>query len=139
MTAFMAMKIYNTHAVLPAKTETIMDKCSKHQIELECMGGCSAHRDNWYCPECDKEEVSAKQTNTVAGQNQLFVNWPKDGSRYLCNSDNPMPENIPAGSRWAHAEVECIGDDYGGLSGGGDYDRMQCKICGASWWSELPD
>ena len=30
-------------------------KCSKHGTDLECMGGCSAHRDNWYCPKCDEE------------------------------------------------------------------------------------
>lgn len=32
-------------------------RCDKHGIELECLGGCSAHRDNWYCPKCDKEKV----------------------------------------------------------------------------------
>jgi len=31
-------------------------KCKKHGIELSCMGGRSAHRSNWYCVECDKEE-----------------------------------------------------------------------------------
>jgi len=29
--------------------------CVRHNIHLVCIGGCSAHRDNWYCPECDKE------------------------------------------------------------------------------------
>jgi len=35
--------------------------CAKHKIHLECMGGCSAHRDNWYCTECDKEDDSFKR------------------------------------------------------------------------------
>jgi hypothetical protein len=30
--------------------------CSKHKIEKECYAGCSAHIDNWYCPECKKEK-----------------------------------------------------------------------------------
>ena len=32
-------------------------KCSKHGTDLECMGGCSAHPDNWYCPKCDAEDL----------------------------------------------------------------------------------
>ena len=36
-------------------------RCKKHDIDLECMGGCSAHRDNWYCPKCDAEEVIRKE------------------------------------------------------------------------------
>lgn len=34
-----------------------MDRCEKHNVELECLAGCSAHPDNWYCPECKKEPM----------------------------------------------------------------------------------
>ncbi len=30
-----------------------MQKCEKHNIKLECMGGRNAQRSNWYCPKCD--------------------------------------------------------------------------------------
>jgi len=30
-----------------------MQMCPIHKIPLSCMGGCSAHRSNWYCPECE--------------------------------------------------------------------------------------
>lgn len=35
--------------------------CEKHNISLECLAGCSAHRDNWYCSECNKEEITQGQ------------------------------------------------------------------------------
>ena len=41
-----------------------MLKCDKHKIDLACMGGRSAHRDNWYCPECDEEAERSKRTAT---------------------------------------------------------------------------
>ena len=31
--------------------------CQKHQVSLECMGGRSAHRSNWYCPTCHEEKT----------------------------------------------------------------------------------
>ncbi|HEY9200732.1 MAG TPA: hypothetical protein VIQ81_03960 [Gammaproteobacteria bacterium] len=68
---------------------------------------------------------------------ELPVSWPKDGTRYLCNSVHPMPKGAPG--QWAHADAEIIDEDYGGLSGGGDYDRCRCKNCGVEWWSQLPD
>ena len=37
-----------------------MDKCKKHDVSLECLAGHSAHPDNWYCPECDKEDGAEK-------------------------------------------------------------------------------
>lgn len=33
--------------------------CEKHKRSLEPMGGCSAHIDNWYCPDCYAEEMEA--------------------------------------------------------------------------------
>jgi len=32
--------------------------CKKHKIEKECLAGCGAHPDNWYCPECEKEKIN---------------------------------------------------------------------------------
>lgn len=68
-----------------------------------------------------------------------FDDWPKDGPRFVCSPEQPMPAETPTGSQWAHSDIESVGEDYGGLSGGGDYDRMRCKSCGIKWWSELPD
>ena len=31
-------------------------RCEKHNIDMECMGGRSAHPSNWYCPACDEIE-----------------------------------------------------------------------------------
>ena len=31
-------------------------RCNKHDKELECLAGGSAHPGNWFCSECDSEE-----------------------------------------------------------------------------------
>jgi len=38
-------------------------------------------------------------------------------------------------------EIACrnIGAEYGGLSGGGDYDKHKCSACGNTAYIELPD
>lgn len=59
-------------------------KCAKHKIDLECRGGCSAHRDNWYCPECENGNAS--------GSNELLSGAPAfvEALRILAH-DNNMP------------------------------------------------
>ncbi len=43
-------------------------RCEKHNCDLECMAGRNAHRSNWYCAVCDKEEdfLAVKQKATEA-------------------------------------------------------------------------
>lgn len=34
-----------------------MDKCKVHPyMKLKCLGGHSAHPNNWYCPMCDASD-----------------------------------------------------------------------------------
>lgn len=32
-----------------------------------------------------------------------------------------------------------VEDEYGGLAGGGDYEKWRCDTCGKVTWVELPD
>jgi hypothetical protein len=57
--------------------------------------------------------------------------------RYLCSPEYPMPADCPPNSRWAHTNVEEVGDQEDGYPGG-DIQRMRCKDCGETWWTELP-
>jgi hypothetical protein len=45
-------------------------KCDKHNRAMECMAGRSAHRSNWYCPECDKDK---RITELTEERNSLRV------------------------------------------------------------------
>jgi hypothetical protein len=55
--------------------------------------------------------------------------------RYLCSPEHLMPTT--AGGRWAHTNVEEIGDQVDNYPCG-DLQRMRCRDCGATWWTELP-
>lgn len=67
----------------------------------------------------------------------ILDDWPTDNGRYLCSPSRPMPQG--AEGRWAHTNIEVVGEDCGGLGDGGSYERCRCKDCGAIWWSTLPD
>lgn len=53
-------------------------KCKKHNTDLECMGGRSAHPSNWYCPTCDKESelkealIKKIEEETAEDSNEVF-------------------------------------------------------------------
>jgi hypothetical protein len=48
------------------------------------------------------------------------------------------PERIAAeGNRWAHEQVEEVGDQEPGWPGG-DMQRYRCLDCGTEWTQELP-
>lgn len=54
-------------------------KCDKHGVLLECIGGCSAHWDNWYCPVClcdaQKEDLKkSRKTDEVFGDTETLLN-----------------------------------------------------------------
>lgn len=54
-----------------------------------------------------------------------------------CTKDAPMPKGDKG--RWVHVDAVNDGDDYGGLSGGGDYEHYTCPNCGKAFYVELPD
>lgn len=41
--------------------------CDKHKQDKRVMGGCSAHRSNWYCEACDLER-EAERKIAAAGE-----------------------------------------------------------------------
>lgn len=43
--------------------------CEKHKVSLECLGGASAHPDNWYCPICD--ELTRLQAENERQQEEI--------------------------------------------------------------------
>jgi hypothetical protein len=56
---------------------------------------------------------------------------------YVCSPERPMPAERPAGSRWAHTNVEEVGEQEDGWPGG-DWQRYRCRDCGHTWGAELP-
>lgn len=47
--------------------------CKKHNIHLMCMGGRSAHEDNWYCPVCDEIKDLQEQLEMLEkGNKQIY-------------------------------------------------------------------
>ena len=57
-------------------------------------------------------------------------------SNKVCTKDTPKPKDAKG---WAHPDAKLLFEEYGGLSGGGDYERYECPHCGESFWVELPD
>lgn len=57
--------------------------------------------------------------------------------RKTCTRDAPMPKGDKG--RWLHPDAKCVYEEYGALSGGGDYERYRCPNCGLAFWVELPD
>jgi len=92
----MSIKTRNGITVLPAKTETTMQKCDRHNVELECMGGRSAHPSNWYCPECDKEDLAFEKETGLAGQNERVVMPPPLETAVQVYTDEPRCPNCGA-------------------------------------------
>jgi len=73
-----------------------MRKCRKHKVELECMGGRSAHEDNWYCPVCNTiNELETKNAELVAeldkvkGENERLLDIEVCSTRYVRESYPP--------------------------------------------------
>ena len=55
--------------------------------------------------------------------------------RQICSPESPMPKG--ACGRWAHTNVEEVGDQEDGWPGG-DYQGYRCLDCGHTWKEELP-
>ena len=54
-------------------------KCKKHDIDLLCMAGCSAHPDNWYCPQCDQEEQYKAARQMRSGDRLVLRRFSAEG------------------------------------------------------------
>ena len=62
--------------------------------------------------------------------------WPIDpaSGRFLCSLDHPMPKG--AEGRWAHTNIECIGESSD-FDTGQEFDIKRCKDCGVTWYEEV--
>lgn len=61
--------------------------------------------------------------------------------RTPCTAEHPAPkpgEPYRKGD-WYHPDAKAVGEEYNGLSGGGDYDIYECPHCGRTLYVELPD
>lgn len=56
--------------------------------------------------------------------------------RKVCTKDAPMPKN--AGGWWSRCRggIQHVGEEFNGLSGGGDYE---CPNCGLRFKVTVPD
>lgn len=57
--------------------------------------------------------------------------------RQICTKDAPMSKG--AKGHWQHPDAKDVGEEYNGLSGGGDYDIYLCPNCELRFYVELPD
>lgn len=57
--------------------------------------------------------------------------------RQSCTKESPMPQGSPG--FWQHPDAHSVGEEYNGLSGGGDYESYKCPNCGIRFRVELPD
>lgn len=57
--------------------------------------------------------------------------------RHICTAEDPWDESKSKTAE--HPDAEDDGGDYGGLSGGGDYEKYKCPHCGLRFKVELPD
>lgn len=51
----------------------------------------------------------------------------------ICTKENPNT------NAKVHPDSIVVYEEYGGLSGGGDYERYECPNCKRRFWVELPD
>ena len=51
--------------------------CAKHGIQKECMGGRNAHISNWYCPECEAEQLELAKQVAEAQENDTRTDEEK--------------------------------------------------------------
>jgi hypothetical protein len=57
--------------------------------------------------------------------------------RLECTKERPFTNG--AHGFWFHPSARSTGEEYNGLSGGGDYESYTCPHCGISFRVELPD
>lgn len=57
--------------------------------------------------------------------------------RQTCTKETPFVEG--ASGQWEHPQAEYLSDEYNGLTGGGDYEKYKCPICGKVFYETLPD
>lgn len=63
-----------------------------------------------------------------------FEDWPRNDDGFLiCSPEKPMPKEAWQ-MRWAHTNVEDIGECSSGCC-----DKKRCVDCGHSWVEEGPD
>ena len=60
-----------------------------------------------------------------------------DKTRSICTVEASMPQGDKG--RWYHPDAKCDGEEYNGLSGGGDYEHYTCPNCRKAVYVELPD
>jgi hypothetical protein len=92
-----------------------MQKCPKHKIELDCIGGESAHISNWYCRICDAEQqLSEASTKNTELRDQMGM----------------MRKEVDA-----YRADFLFGYDEGSVEESG-YEFINCKTeeCRKLWW-----
>lgn len=59
----------------------------------------------------------------------------------ICSKERPYSGALhkEVTGRWIHKDAVIVGEEYNGLSGGGDYETYKCPHCGVRFRVELPD
>lgn len=75
--------------------------------------------------------------DTGVGCGDLFgvraETWPRDGHRFICEPNYPMPRPQPHGTSWIHPLAVDAGrnDPY--------YDHYKCPLCGTHFSCEVAE
>lgn len=62
---------------------------------------------------------------------EALPDWPKEGERYVCSAEKPMPRPCPADTIWLHPDAKDAGTCIEGCC-----DRYECPHCGQRWMNE---
>ena len=110
--------------------------CHLHQRPLECLGGHSAHLDNWFCPECDEKEIATSPPESLKALPFRII-LPKITLEMVEDFYPSLIERTREGYNWNQTAVDFAillknhrTSHHSSTWEAVDETHSRCKICG---------